>query len=61
MKMKKVWEIARSAGECFGMGAGVVSIVCSIVAAFTGLGLVIPLVAAAGVGIVAAGIGVYYS
>ena len=61
MKMKKVWEIAKSFGECFTMGAGVVSLVFAIVAAFTGIGIVIPLGLAIGIGLVAAGFGAYYA
>ncbi len=61
MKMKKVWEVVKNVGECFTMAAGVVSLGCAIVAAFTGIGIIIPLALVVGVGIVAAAMGGYYT
>lgn len=61
MKMKKVWEVVKNVGECFTMAAGVVSLGCGIVSAFTGIGIILPLVLVVGVGLIAAGVGGYYT
>ena len=57
MVIKKLVRIAKAAGECFSIAAGVTTVVMSVIAAFVALPVFVGFVVAAGVGLICACVG----